>query len=164
MIRLDNIRSCSDAAEREQAESGPSRVSARSLHEIAKDSQTDAGRLLGVELHARDVPALDDRGERLTVLGDRHGVGGDWRDVAVREIDLRLAAHARGNPRVAPDRQRVPTDVRHLHATVPLKAGITIDVVCRVVRGTGTERAKADAAAFESAQSEQLRRLLACFE
>jgi hypothetical protein len=67
-----------------------------------------------MELNAGDVAALNDRGERLAVLGDGDGIRRDRRDVAVGEVDLRARADACHNRRLALDRQTVPADMRNL--------------------------------------------------
>ena len=68
-----------------------------------------------MELHAGDVAALHDGGERLAVLGDGDGVAGHRRDVAVREVDLRaVGARRRRSTSSRCERQAVPADVRNL--------------------------------------------------
>ena len=62
---------------------------------LRRIAQPDLARFLRVELHADDVAALDDGRERLAVLGDRDGVAGHRRDVAVREVDLRRRSRRR---------------------------------------------------------------------
>ena len=85
------------------------------LTKLRRIVQADVARFLRVELHAGDVAALDDGGERLAVLGGGDRVAGDRRGVGVREVHLRAVGDA------VDDRRRrrviveaVPADVRHL--------------------------------------------------
>ena len=91
-----------------------------SADEVPQDRQPDVARFLRVKLHAGDLAALHDRGERLAVFGGRDGVGGDGRDVAVREVHLRAGAtrRRRSTPRCRIV-EAVPADVRHLDAACP---------------------------------------------
>src|SRR5438046_1391449 len=67
-----------------------------------------------MELHARNVRTLNDRGERGPVIGDCGRVAGEGSDVAVREVHLRAIRNPLENRGLAADGERVPADVRYL--------------------------------------------------
>ena len=84
MRRLDSTRSASRAA----------------AHEVAQDANACVARLLGVELHAEDVAALDRRRERGAVLaGRRRTRRSPGAAIRVREVDLRAFGDAVEQPR-----------------------------------------------------------------
>src|SRR2546423_7112363 len=85
-------------------------------HPVPQNPQPHLARFFGMELHARDLPALNDGRERLAMLCRGHRVGGDWRNEAVSEVDLRSRRDAFNDGSVAPEVERVPADVRDLHA------------------------------------------------
>ena len=84
-MRLDSMRSALAHASGLGATSSP----------VAEDLQAGVARLLGVELHADDVAALDRGAERHAVVADRHGVVDHRRGVRVREVDLRARRRRR---------------------------------------------------------------------
>ena len=92
--------------------------------EVGEQRQPVARGLLGVELHAEDVAALDDRGERLAVLAAADHVARLGRPAGerVHVVEGRRLAEALGERRLALEGDEVPADVRAAWAP---RSGVT---------------------------------------
>src|SRR2546426_588214 len=99
MMRLDSIAGLANHAQ-----------------EVFEHLKSDVAGFFGMKLHAGHVSALDDRRERLSVRRDGDRVARYRRDVAVREIHLRLVCDAVDDSSFLPQVERVPANVRNFHA------------------------------------------------